>query len=116
MSNYNWDATPEELIRITHLSALGARLDTIARLLGIHVKTLLAARKRNPLIDEAIDMGRAQVEEKVLGKLMKMIDDESHKSHAAAVFFYCKTQLGMREVERAEQPTKPSRIEVDEVA
>lgn len=111
-----WIPTKEDLILVYDKKRNGIRNDTIARLLGITPQTFQKKINELPELADTIKKAEAYVEEEVLGALFAMIRDPKHKGHVPAVFFYCKTRLGMKET--AEQPIieKPSEFKYNVIS
>jgi hypothetical protein len=78
---------------------------TIAKMLGITKVTFIANKKdpENAHIVEMIAMARDDVQSRVQGYLMDVINDPSRTGHLSAVMFWLKTRCHYRETDPAVQ-------------
>lgn len=104
--------TKKELKLIETLVSNGVRLDAIANSFGISGRTMAQRKLDVPSLAEAFNKGKATGETLVAGKLWKMIEDDKHKGHVAAVFFYLKTQCGWSETQIVEEKKRPGKLKV----
>jgi len=91
--------TQDDIDKISHLASQGVTQVSIAHSFGICHATYCTRKRKYPVLQDACDSASAYTEELVVGKLFKIINDESHKSHFSAVIFYLKAQCGWRDRE-----------------
>lgn len=84
--------------QVESMAGLGLTLEQIALVLGVCEHTLFNHRKKSEVLNAAYKKGRAQGAMEVTKGLRAQI----LKGNMTAIIFYCKTQLGWREVDRHE--------------
>lgn len=87
--------------------------------LGISQDTFYKNKRENPEFSEALNKGRAVLEEVVVGKLTGIMLNDAHKGQLPALMFYLKTQAHWRERDSASststgQKEKPTGIVLEE--
>lgn len=82
-------ATAEQMKTVERLAGMGVPMEDMAILIGIAEKTL---RKRYA---KALETGRAKAH---LEARTALFDEAVRKRNPTMLIFYCKTQLGMRDV------------------
>ena len=88
-----YEVTARGIQMIREWAASGASNSFIAAELGISRHTFIELRKRQPEIDEALDVGRAIDEREVANKLRSM----AMEGQVAPVIFYLKARHGWRD-------------------
>lgn len=96
--------TDAQLERIEELSAVGAKETAMARVVGVSHDTWARWKKESPRLVEALDRGRADLCEKLVGALVKRALDPKNPSGMAAAAFLLKNLAGWSDQGRPDTP------------
>jgi hypothetical protein len=103
-----WEPNSKELMSIEDMAKRGVTYKSIAGVMGISLRTFHDAKDRLPILQETLDRARSHGENLATGYLFKILENQDHKNHFAAICFYLKTQHQWREVNRVEVDNNPA--------
>ena len=93
-----WNPTPEEILEVEKMAAMGLTQEQIAYNLGINQDTFYVHKSKNTEISEAIKRGRAKGTRYVTSQLMKNIEAGNFNAQK----YWLTVHAGWKEVQVTE--------------